>query len=146
MRSSTKQKVAAVCDNVSTALKRQWRDSVSSVLSFYQAILALKQTVQLLLTRWSHGTHNLNIHQVDHGAVLHVIPVPMIQPLAQQLHRGLGTIHLPCWHVHIIHKYHLIRQNISIQGAKIGCAVISPLDNCCLKLPRFLFKLLIDTT
>lgn len=71
---------------------------------------------RLLLTRWSHSTYDLDIHQVDHGAVLHVIPVPVVQPLAQQLHRGLCTINLPGWHVHIIHKYHLIRCKIRILG------------------------------
>lgn len=68
--------------------------------------------LELLLTRWSHSTYDLDIHQVDHGAGLQVIPVPVVQPLAQQLHRGLSTVNLPGWHVHIIHKYHLIKNNI----------------------------------
>ncbi len=72
------------------------------------------RVLQLLLTRWAHSTYDLDIHQIYHGAVLHVIPVPVVQPLAQQLHRGLSTIDLPGWHVHIIHKYHLMTYNISI--------------------------------
>lgn len=59
------------------------------------------------LTRWSHGTDDLCVHQVDDGAVLHVVPVAVVQPLSQQLHGGLGAVGFPGGHIYIIHEHHL---------------------------------------
>lgn len=64
---------------------------------------------KLQLTWRPHGTYDLGVHQADRGAVFEIIPVLAVQPLTQELHRGLSTVIPPGWHVDIIYKHHLSR-------------------------------------
>ena len=59
----------------------------------------------------AHGGHELSVHQLHGRVLLEVIPVPMVQPLSQQLDRGLRSVHLSCRHVEVIHKHNLWRGN-----------------------------------
>lgn len=72
----------------------------------------------LELTRWPHGAHDLDVHQVDHGTILHVVPVPVVQPLPQELHGRLGAVRLARWHVYIVHKHHLPSASERVWGGK----------------------------
>ena len=76
-------------------------------------------------TWWSHGPHELQVNQLDGSGVLEVIPVPVIQPLAQQLDGGLSTEGLAHGHVQVIHKGNLVaqRQNTINVARKRHCFV-----------------------
>lgn len=55
-------------------------------------------------TRGPHGRHKQHVYNVQPGRVLLVIPVVMINPLAQQLDGRLSSINLLRRHVQIIYK------------------------------------------
>ena len=55
-------------------------------------------------SRRPHGTHELDVSEIELGVILQIVPVPMIKPLAQQLDWRLSSISLTLRHVQIIHK------------------------------------------
>ena len=55
----------------------------------------------------AHGCYELHIHQLHSRVLLQVVPIPVIQPLSQQLNRWLGTIDLSGGHVQVIYKHNL---------------------------------------
>lgn len=61
-------------------------------------------------TWWAHGCHDLDVNQFHGRGFLQVIPVPVIQPLSQQLNRRLSSKLLQHGHVQIIHKHNLQQQ------------------------------------
>ena len=58
-------------------------------------------------TRGTHGGYELHIHQLHGGVLLEVVPVPVVQPLPQELNGRLGTVHLSRGHVQVINKHNL---------------------------------------
>ena len=57
--------------------------------------------------RRAHSCYELHIHQLHSRVLLQVVPIPVIQPLSQQLNRWLGTIDLSGGHVQVIYKHNL---------------------------------------
>lgn len=51
---------------------------------------------------------------------LEVVPVPVVQPLPQQLDGRLSTILLPGRHVQIIHKHNLPRKKKNRQVTRLS--------------------------
>ena len=72
--------------------------------------------------RGTHGGHNLDVNQLHGRGFLEVVPVPVIQPLSEQLNRRLSSKLLQHGHIQIIHKHNLQankhKQNILLKFDK----------------------------
>lgn len=72
------------------------------------------------LTWRSHGSDELDVDQFDGSHVLQVVPVPVVEPLAEQLDRRLRAVRLPHRHVEVVHKHDLKRESSSLQRMKVS--------------------------
>ena len=50
-------------------------------------------------TRRTHGGYELHVHQLHGSVLLEIVPVPVVQPLPQELNGRLCTVHLSGGHV-----------------------------------------------
>jgi len=55
---------------------------------------------------WAHGAHELYVGEGDLGLVFSVVPVPVVEPLAEELDGRLGSVRLYLRHVDVVLKHY----------------------------------------
>ena len=81
-----------------------------------------------------HGGNDLYVHQVHSNVLFEVVPVPVVEPLAQEFYGGLGAVGLTRRHVQVIHKHQLCKGKTHLH------ALIVALTVCVLKSARIYGK------